>query len=289
MITKLYLKRFLKIVIILFSFSLSAQNLSVNKGSTMNNLSVLTPAIPLAVNYSIVLPSCPLMNNASINIYGQGGVPPYVSYSISGAASATNATGLFLGLAPGTYSISVTDSNSPSTTTILTGVIIGQSPNLTLNSPTAICLGSSTTLSASGGSAPYNWTASPADASLTTPNSASPTVSPTQTTTYTATSTPTTARNLVFNGNFSQGNIGFISDYQYLAVAPIAVPRTYGITTNASTWFAGFSPCSGNSGAGNMMVVEASTFNGGNDKFWSQIQKLRVNFSSFSLVSFLRR
>ena len=271
MISKLYFKRFLKIVIVLFSLSLSAQNLLVNKGSAVDNLSVLTPVTPLAVNYSVIVPSCPTLNDASINVYGVGGVLPYVSYSISGAASATNTTGLFLGLAPGTYSVSVTDSSLPALTTVLPGVVIGQSPNLTLNSPIAICPGSPTNLSVTGGAAPYSWTASPADATLTSPNSATPTVSPTQTTTYTVTSTPTNARNLVFNGNFSQGNIGFTTDYQYLAVTiPVGTQKTYGIVTNSNTWFGGFSSCTGNGGSGNMMVVDGSTSNGGNDKFWSQ-------------------
>ena len=145
MISKLFLKRFLKLVIIFFSLSLSAQELLVNKGSNTDNLSVLTPSIPLAVNYSVIVPSCPTLNDGSIYVYGVGGVLPYVSYSISGAASATNATGLFLGLAPGTYSVSVTDSSLPALTTVLPVVVIGQSPNLTLNSPTTICSGVATT------------------------------------------------------------------------------------------------------------------------------------------------
>ena len=141
---------------------------------------------------------------------------PYTSYSITGPVTQTNALGIFTGLPAGTYTISVTD--SAPTTVSQSNVVIANPVNpLVVSSNTGICNGSNTTLSVSGGST-YTWTASPADPSLTTPNSATPTVSPSATTTYTVTSSITSPRSLIVNGDFSQGNSGFGTDYQYICL-----------------------------------------------------------------------
>ncbi|MBK9224921.1 MAG: hypothetical protein IPO23_10485 [Flavobacterium sp.] len=83
------------------------------------------------------------------------------------------------------------------------------------------CSSTSTALSVSGGSSGYTWTASPSDPTLTTPNVSNPTVSPTQTTIYTVTSSSViTNDELIYNGDFSLGNVGFSTDYKYLVVSP---------------------------------------------------------------------
>lgn len=84
--------------------------------------------------------------------------------------------------------ISVTD-NSPATAT-LPNVILTQPANLTISPNTAICPGTSTTLTASGGTT-YNWSAVPVDPSMSSTTGASITVSPTATTTYTVSSSET--------------------------------------------------------------------------------------------------
>jgi len=78
--------------------------------------------------------------------------------------------------------------------------------------------------------------------------------------------------NLLVNGDFSAGNTGFTSDYQFLTVTiPVGQQKTYGVVSNPNGWFPGFAACPDHtSGTGNMMVADGSTSNGGNDSLWSQ-------------------
>jgi hypothetical protein len=248
---------------------------NVNQSAVGNDFAIddisLRPFAALSVSYSAINSSCFGANNGSIVVYGVGGSLTYTSYSIAGPVNQTNATGIFSNLPPGTYSISVTD-NSPATAT-LPNVILTQPANLTISPNTAICPGTSTTLTASGGTT-YNWSAVPVDPSMSSTTGASITVSPTATTTYTVSSSETTTRNLVFNGDFSQGNIGFTSEYQYFTpVVPIpaGIQGAYGVVTNPQAWFAGFSACTDHTtGTGNMLVADGSVANAGNDKIWCQ-------------------
>ncbi|WP_187661273.1 beta strand repeat-containing protein, partial [Flavobacterium buctense] len=255
------------------NIKLSNSNTSaVGNDFAIDDISVTAPPLPLALSYSVSNVSCPNANDGSIVIFGINGVQPYASYSVVGPVSQTNTSGVFTGLPGGSYTISVTDSNSPASTATQTNIIITQPIGLTVGaSPTTLCSGSTSNLSVSGGTSPYNWTASPPDPSLTTPTISNPSVSPTQTTTYTVTSTSTSIRELIFNGNFSQGNNGFATAYQYQAVTvPAGTQRTYGIVANSNAWFAGFSSCTANGGVGNMMVIDGSNLNAGNDSVWCQ-------------------
>ena len=85
--------------------------------------------------------------------------------------------------------------------------------------------------------------------------------------------------NLLANGDFSAGNTGFTSDYQYLSVTiPAGQQKTYGIVDNANVWFAGFAACTDHtSGSGNMMVADGSTSNAGNDILWNQTIPVTAN------------
>ncbi|MFN3757312.1 MAG: hypothetical protein ACK4RM_10180, partial [Flavobacterium sp.] len=230
---------------------------------------VLFRLTPLQINYSTINESCVGADDASIAIYGVGGTPPYVNYSISGPVNQNNTNGIFTSLLPGIYSISVTDSVGG--TVSIDNVEILPAEPLTVTPDQTICSGSSVTLTATNGEN-YTWSANPADPSLTSPNVASITVTPTQTTTYTVSSTQTSPRNLIFNGDFQQGNVGFLTDYQFLNVTtPTGVQGTYGIVTNPQAWFAPFAPCVDHTtGAGNMMVVDGSTTNAGNNRLWCQ-------------------
>ena len=228
---------------------------------------------PLGITYSSTNPTCIGANNGAINVYGVNGIPPYVSYSLTGTASATNTTGNFPNLLPGTYNISVTDSNVPAATATINGIVIANPTNpLTVTANSSFCPGTPFNLLASGSSSTYSWTASPADPSLTTPNIANPTVSPTVTTTYTVSTTIPTTVNLISNGNFTQGNQAFTSDYQYLtSSSATGIQGAYGVVTNPNAWLSTFSNCPDHTtGTGNMMVVDGSLLNTGNDKVWCQ-------------------
>lgn len=241
----------------------------VGNDFAVDDFSLTAPPAPLSLTYSITNLSCINANDGTIFGYGIGGTQPYVNYTLSGAIPATNSnTGFFTGLAPGTYNLSVTD--NAGTTVQQTGIIIPTPTGLTLTAanPT-ICAGASTTLTASGGG-PYTWTVSPN--TETVPSGANPTVSPSVTATYTVNSTTVTPNNLVYNGDFFLGNVGFTSDYTYYNPNnPTNAQKAYGVVTDAEAWEVGFQPCNDHTnGLGRMMVIDGSTVNGGNDKVWCQ-------------------
>lgn len=233
-----------------------------------DDVTLTAPPTPLSLTYSITNLSCINANDGTIYGYGIGGTQPYVNYTLSGAIPATNSnTGFFTGLAPGTYILSVTD--NAGTSVQQTGIIIPAPTGLTLTAanPT-ICAGASTTLTVTGGG-PYVWSVDNAEA---VPSGSNPTVSPSVTTTYTVNSTTATPNNLVYNGDFFLGNVGFTSDYTYYNPNnPTNAQKAYGVVTDAETWETGFATCNDHTnGLGRMMVIDGSTVNGGNDKVWCQ-------------------
>ncbi|MFB9089081.1 beta strand repeat-containing protein, partial [Flavobacterium paronense] len=243
----------------------------VGNDFAIDDMSVTAPLIPLSLAYTSSNSSCPNGNTGTITAAASNGVLPYVSYNLTGPITPqTNPTGFFTGLPPGTYSVSVTD--SAGTTVSQPNIVITEPTDIVTSGNVAICLGDSTTLTVSGGVGPYNWTAAPADPTLITP-SPNPTVTPTQTTVYTVTPSITTTINLIANGNFSSGNVGFTSSYSYFTPSNAGfVQKAYGIVTNANSWEVGFSAAcvDHTSGTGQMMVVDGSTTNGGNDLVWGQ-------------------
>jgi large repetitive protein len=237
----------------------------------IDDLSVLPPVSPLRLTFSFNQPKCSLSNDGVIVAYGNGGVTPYQSYTLTGAATPpSNTTGIFSGLAPGTYNLRVLDANGNQV--IINGITLVALPGIIANPNSTACSGVPTTLNASGSTSGYTWTASPPDVTLTTPNISNPIVSPTQTTTYTVTSTTTNSINLVTNGNFSAGNSGFDTDYTFFSPNnPTGIQRAYGVVTNPNTWLGGFAACTDNTTTtGQMMVVDGSTSNSGNDMVWGQ-------------------
>ena len=239
----------------------------------------LPPA--LALSYTLTNPTCPGLNNGAINGTVTGGSLPYSNFSLSnGTTIVTSATGVFPNLAPGTYTLSISDAFS---TVSQSGIIILAPNDLLISSPRTICAGIPTTLSVSGSSTGFLWSANPSDASLNSTNntSASPSVSPNVTTTYTVTSTSNSpSANMVTNGDFSQGNLGFSSDYQYISNAGTSgVQRAYGVVTGATAWFQFFPSCNieHTTGTGKMMIIDGSTINAGNDKVWGQTITVQPN------------
>ena len=108
---------------------------------------------------------------------------------------------------------------------------------------TSICNGQSILISAIAGYDNYSWSTGSENqyTSISIPG------------TYTISSTYTT-NNLVTNGNFSLGNTGFSSSYNYSATN-LYPEGVYSVTTNANTVHNGFT----GSGGGNFMVVNGST------------------------------
>lgn len=128
----------------------------------------------------------------------------------------------------------------------------------------SICLGEQTTLQGSGPPDwDYTWTSVPNDPTISNPNILTPTVQPGETTIYTLNGTYTSDNNLVDNGDFEQGNTGFISSYDYCNTPNcLASPLPnggYGVHTNPNYLHTGFPSCGDHTtGSGNMMIANGS-------------------------------
>jgi len=117
---------------------------------------------------------------------------------------------------------------------------------------TLLCNGTSLQLNAVPG-LNYCWT--PA-AGLSATNIANPVANVTGNITYRVTS-QTLGKNLIVNGDFSQGNTGFTSGYTY--ANPNVTEGQYFVGTNPTAWNPGTSGCSDHTGNnGNMMLVNGN-------------------------------
>lgn len=263
-----------------YSFVAAADNVMVrlktnNPGPighdfAVDDFSITEGGLEFEGSYSFVNPTCPSGTDGSITVNLNGGTLPYSAYVLSGSDSQSNNNGIFSGLGEGTYQVTVSDAAGH---TFTQENIVLQAPGgLMVSDPQTICSGDQTQLSVSGGDGSYLWTANPPDASLTNPDSANPLVSPSVTTTYTVTSgTVSSDENLIVNGDFSQGNVAFITQYTQVADPnPFGVQAAYDIVTNPNAWFTAFSSCGDHtSGSGNLMVFDGAVDPSGNVIAWS--------------------
>ena len=91
---------------------------------------------------------------------------------------------------------------------------------------------------------------------LDNPNSPNPITSTPQNITYYFTA-QVTGNNIINNGNFSNGNAGFTSDYNY--TSNNTTEGQYFVGTNPRTWNASLSACTDHtSGNGNMLLINGS-------------------------------
>ncbi|MGE0635668.1 MAG: PKD domain-containing protein [Bacteroidia bacterium] len=180
-------------------YGLPAGNYSVtvtdNNGCTVTENTALTepPAVTATIaSFSDVL--CNGGNDGNATVNAGGGTAPYTYLWETGqtTASVSNFTA-------GIHNVTVTDIMGCSE---MESITISEPPalNVSVSGSGVICIGQSTQISATpvGGTAPYfyNWTASPADVSLTATDQ-NPTVSPVVPTTYTLTLTDDNGCSLV--------------------------------------------------------------------------------------------
>jgi len=129
------------------------------------NVSVTQPAV-LAVTLVSTVPATCGVNSGSITVSGSGGTTAY-SYSIGGAGQASP---VFTNLAPGTYTVTITDAHS-CTATVSATVTAANSPVATvLSQQNVTCFGGvsgSALIGATGGSTPFNYSLNGAPAVLT--------------------------------------------------------------------------------------------------------------------------
>lgn len=133
--------------------------------------------------------------------------------------------------------------------------------NIVTNGNQTIMPGESVQLWASGADF-YLWSPATGLSSTTVPD---PIASPSVTTTYTVTGY-SAGDNLVYNGDFELGNVGFTSDYTYQSnVSPSA---TYYIGANAHDYHPNFYGYDHTTGNGNFMIINGAE--NLNNVVWSQ-------------------
>ena len=110
-------------------------------------------------------------------------------------------------------------------------------------------------------------------AGISNPNAPATTAIVDSTTTYTLTVRSINDQNLITNGNFSQGNIGFTSDY-INNNSDIRPEGRYAVVSNGRDPHSAFANCNDHTGGGLMMVVNAS---GQPNNVWCQTITIQPN------------
>lgn len=171
---------------------------------------------------------------------------------------------------PGNYTIKYVLSNSICRDTVTKTVSVGFiNDDIIITADTTICPGTVKQLRTNT-SLDFCW--SPITY-LDNPDSPQPFTSTPENITYYFTA-HITGNNLIVNGNFSQGNTGFTSEY--VSSNPNTTEGQYLIGTNPVTWNGGMSPCRDHTSAnGNMMMVNGSPVAGAN--VWKQTVAVTPN------------
>lgn len=145
-----------------------------------------------------------------------------------------------------------------------------QQADIIITADTTICAGDSFVLQTKGVALSSCWQPS---AGLNSSTSVSPVAKPATTTIYSF-NTKVTGINLVKNGDFSNGNTGFSSDYSFSSSG--IPPAVYTVGTNPGAWHPAMPLCKDHtSGTGNMMMVNGSEIQ--NTKVWSQTISISPN------------
>ena len=149
---------------------------------------------------------------------------------------------------------------------LLFGIVKGQNCAVNANADSlTACVGDTIFLSASGTSE-YQWSH---DATLSCDTCASPYIILSDTASYVVVKGISQSSQMATNGNFSNGNTGFLTAYTYNATS-IWNEGTYAVGPNPNAVHPNFSSWGDHTtGTGNYMLVNGST--GGNKILWRQI------------------
>ena len=177
------------------SFTLAAGNYTISikdsNSCRFDSLITITQPLALAATNVTVNSTCSVDPNGQINVTATGGTSPY-TYS-NGGVNFQSSNSFVVN--PGTYTITVKDSNSCVTTT---SAVVGLNFNLTIQGrqDTTICGNVAVQLNTTSNATNYSWSPS---TGLSDPSVASPVATPTTTTTYvlTAQTGPCTIKDTV--------------------------------------------------------------------------------------------
>lgn len=173
----------------------------------------------------------------------------------------------------GVYLDTIPNSSFLGCDSIITTNIIVNNPQINAGNDQLICYGTTAQLNATGTNVlSYNWDSHPTLSALNIPN---PIASPLATTSYIVRSKVKVGANLVTNGDFSQGNTGFSSNYIFLPSGDNNFSQgNYTVTNNVTTSNSGFSACGDHStGNSNMLLVDGACGSNNvasNTDFWCQ-------------------
>ncbi|MBN2779127.1 MAG: hypothetical protein JXR36_15955, partial [Bacteroidales bacterium] len=232
---------------------------------------------PFIVNATVIenpiptltfIPNSPyICENDSIDISVNGAL----SYSWSPGTGLSSTTGSNVTAFPTsttTYTVTGTDINGCTTSTDIT-VMVCSAPPVVAAAGGDICLGESFQLQANGALV-YEW--SPATG-LNDPNISDPIATPTVTTDYIVTGYDASCT-VIENGDFSNGNTGFTTEYNYSS--NLFPEGNYMIGTNPNTYHTSFATCGDHTtGSDNMMIVNGNTV--ANQEVWCQNITVRPN------------
>jgi len=171
---------------------------------------------------------------------------------------------------PGNHSVNMIIDNGTCSDTINKTFTLGVLPaNIVLTPDTTLCAGNTIQLRTQP-SLGFCW--SPIQY-LDNPNSSNPVSSTPGNITYYYTA-QVTGNNLIINGDFSQGNTGFTSEYNY--ANPNVTEGQYFVGANPGAWNASLSSCPGHTtGNDNMMLVNGAPVPGVN--VWKQTLAVTPN------------
>jgi gliding motility-associated-like protein len=158
---------------------------------------MLAPAAPIAC-YGVPVPLT------------ASGANNYTWSPAIGLSATTGSTVIAMPPVTTTYTIIGTNNPSGCADTLYFTFTVLPPPSINAGPDDTICFGGSTQLHGSGGFV-YQWTPS---TGLSNPNIANPIASPTVTTTYVLSAWAISGQ-LIYNGDFSLGNVGFSTDYIY--------------------------------------------------------------------------
>ena len=171
-----------------------------------------------------------------------------------------------------TYIVHVVDINSCQDSDSVT-VIVYPLPVITASNDTAICSGNCVSLFAAGADI-FSW--SPIT-NLDNPNIANPISCSNDTIMYYVTGSG--SGNLIINGNFDLGNLGFTSDYTFFppppSVPPIIMNGQYSVVPDVDLVHNSWNGNDHTSGTGNFLVADGSTIAGLD--IWCQTVQVNPN------------